>query len=155
MFGSKSNFFSSPESVLIKTRHAIKNLLYAKEYAAEQINIYLKAYDFFCRNPFMYDGATIVKDLIDVPGIDLDALLHDYHYVVYNAGTHFYHKWRADWILAKGGEKKGKGSYSSFSKFVGLTITGIFFTPYSYAKRGPILEAQKLALNLDYKTLIK
>jgi hypothetical protein len=28
---------------------------------------------------------TIVKDLMDVPGIDLDALLHDYHYGVCNA----------------------------------------------------------------------
>jgi hypothetical protein len=31
-------------------------------------------------------------------------------------------KWQADWLLAKGGERKGKGSYSSYSKFVGLTI---------------------------------
>jgi hypothetical protein len=43
-------------------------------------------------------------------------------------------KWQADWLLAKGGERKGKGSYSSYSKFVGLTIATLVFTPYSYFK---------------------
>jgi hypothetical protein len=42
-------------------------------------------------------------------------------------------KWQADWLLAKGGERKGKGSYSSY-KFVGLTIATLVFTPYSYFK---------------------
>jgi hypothetical protein len=42
-------------------------------------------------------------------------------------------KWQADWLLAKGGERKGKGSYSSYSKFVGLTIATLV-TPYSYFK---------------------
>jgi hypothetical protein len=36
--------------------------------------------------------------------------------------------------LLKGGERKGKGSYSSYSKFVGLTIATLVFTPYSYFK---------------------
>jgi hypothetical protein len=76
---------------------------------------------------------TIVKDLMDVPGIDLDALLHDYHYGVCNAGVNLKMKWQADWLLAKG-ERKGKGSYSSYSKFVGLTIATLVFTPYSYFK---------------------
>jgi hypothetical protein len=44
-------------------------------------------------------------------------------------------KWQADWLLAKGGERKGKGSYSSYSKFVGLTIATLVFTPYSYFKK--------------------
>jgi hypothetical protein len=53
-------------------------------------------------------------------------------------------KWQADWLLAKGGERKGKGSYSSYSKFVGLTIATLVFTPYSYFKRGRTTKSQKL-----------
>jgi hypothetical protein len=52
-------------------------------------------------------------------------------------------KWQADWLLA-GGERKGKGSYSSYSKFVGLTIATLVFTPYSYFKRGRTTKSQKL-----------
>jgi hypothetical protein len=40
-------------------------------------------------------------------------------------------KWQADWLLAKG-ERKGKGSYSSYR--FGLTIATLVFTPYSYFK---------------------
>jgi hypothetical protein len=43
-------------------------------------------------------------------------------------------KWQADWLLAKE-KRKGKGSYSSYSKFVGLTIATLVFTPYSYFKK--------------------
>jgi hypothetical protein len=43
---------------------------------------------------------------MDVPGIDLDALLHDYHYGVCNAGVNLKMKWQADWLLAKGGERQ-------------------------------------------------
>lgn len=154
MFGSKSTFFSQPIVVLTQTRKAIRRLLDSKGYTKKEIEIYHRAYDFFCRNPSMYDGATVVKDLMDVPGIDLDALLHDYHYLVYSAATHPIMKWKADWILAKGGERKGKGSYSSYSKFIALTLTGIVFIPYSYFKRGGIAEAQKALLLEDYHTLI-
>jgi hypothetical protein len=44
-------------------------------------------------------------------------------------------KWQADWLLAKGGERKGKGSYSSYSKFVGLTIATLVFTLIRILKR--------------------
>jgi hypothetical protein len=58
-----------------------------------------------------------------------------------------------DWLLAKGGERKGKGSYSSYSKFVGLTIATLVFTPYSYFKRGRTTKSQKLIFSEDYSTL--
>jgi hypothetical protein len=86
---------------------------------------------------------------MDVPGID--ALLHDYHYGVCNAGVNLKMKWQADWLLAKGGERKGKGSYSSY-KFVGLTIATLVFTPYSYFKRRTT-KSQKLIFSEDYSTL--
>jgi hypothetical protein len=43
-----------------------------KGYSAEQIAVYIKAL-ITLGNPDDFDGATIVKDLMDVPGIDLDA----------------------------------------------------------------------------------
>jgi hypothetical protein len=45
---------------------------------------------------------------MDVPGIDLDALLHDYHYGVCNAGVNLKMKWQADWLLAKEENEKAK-----------------------------------------------
>jgi hypothetical protein len=129
-------------------------LLYVKGYSEKQVAIYIKAFDYFWKHPDEYDGATLVKDLMDIPGIDLDAMLHDYHYCNYNAGVNLSMKWKADWLIAIGGERKGKGSYSSFSKFVGLTLTTIIFTPYSRFKRGKATEAQKLQFLQDYDTLI-
>jgi hypothetical protein len=37
-----------------------------KGYSAEQIAVYIKAFDYFWENPDDFDGATIVKDLMDV-----------------------------------------------------------------------------------------
>jgi hypothetical protein len=85
---------------------------------------------------------------MDVPGIDLDALLH--HYGVCNAGVNLKMKWQADWLLAKGGERKGKGSYSSYSKFVGLTIATLVFTPYSYFKEDYKVTEINLFRRLQY-----
>jgi hypothetical protein len=56
---------------------------------------YIKAFDYLGK-PDDFDGATIVKDLMDVPGIDL-TLLHDYHYGVCNAGVNLKMKWQADY----------------------------------------------------------
>jgi hypothetical protein len=41
---------------------------------------------------------------------------------------------KCSWLLAKGGERKGKGSYSSYSKFVGLTIATLVFTLFIILK---------------------
>jgi hypothetical protein len=57
----------------------------AKGYSAEQIAVYIKAFDYFWENRMTLTDYS--KDLMDVPGIDLDALLHDYHYGVCNAGV--------------------------------------------------------------------
>jgi hypothetical protein len=42
---------------------------------------------------------------MDVPGIDLDALLHDY-YGVCNAGVNLKMKWQADWLLKENEKAK-------------------------------------------------
>lgn len=154
MLGSTSHFFNQSIEQLALKRRQVNQLLKLKGYNHHQIAIYIEAYNYFCQNPAQYDGATIVKDLVDIPGLDLDAMLHDYHYINYNAAASFVTKWKADWMYAKGNERKGKGQYSAFSRFAGLTIIGIGFVPYARWKRGKIKPEQKKEFLEDYKTLI-
>jgi hypothetical protein len=155
MLGSNCTFFTQPERALFLKRRDVRRLLQAKGYNHHEIEVYLIAYDYFTINKTLFDGATIVKDLCDIIGLDLDAMLHDYHYIVCNAGSNFVTKFQADWMYAKGNERKGKGQYSAFSRFIGLTIAGIGFVPYAYFKRGKISVTQKEQLANDYKVLIK
>lgn len=155
MLGSKSTYFQQSKAVLFKSRDKIFRLLDLKGYDYNEIVIYLTAFDYFCKNTTDFDGATIVKDLQDLPRLDLDAMLHDYHYINYNAGSNFITKWKADWLYAKGNERKGKGQYSAFSRFVGLTLIGIGFVPYAYLKRGKITLNQRSKFLKEYKLLIK
>lgn len=155
MLGSKSTYFKQSPLLLRRKRNDVEALLAIKGYSYPEINIYLAAYDYFCTRTLSFDGVTIVKDLFDIPDLDIDAMLHDYHYIVQNAGSNFTTKWKVDWIYAKGNERKGKGSYSAYTRFVALTIIGIGFVPYAYVTRGCISEHQKQALQNDYKILIK
>jgi hypothetical protein len=155
MLGSQSKYFAQNKEVLDTNRTRVMKLLDYKGYDINEIIIYLKAFDYFCKNPNDFDGATIVKDLQDLPHLDLDAMLHDYHYLVYNAGASFKTKFQADWMYAKGNERKGKGQYSAFSRFVGLTIIGVGFVPYAYFNRGKMSETQKIQISNDYKILIR
>jgi hypothetical protein len=155
MLGSQSKYFAQSKEALFISRDRVFRLLDYKGYSLYEIIIYLRAFDYFCKNPNAFDGATIVKDLQDLPHLDLDAMLHDYHYLVCNAGANFKTKFQADWMYAKGNERKGKGQYSAFSRFVGLTIVGIGFVPYAYFNRGKISETQRKQITVDYKILIK
>jgi len=155
MLGSKSKYFSQDRKVLFECRDKVFRLLDLKGYGINEIVIYLKSFDYFCENPNAFDGATIVKDLQDLPNLDLDAMLHDYHYLNYNAGANFITKFKADWMYAKGNERKGKGQYSAFSRFVGLTIIGLGFVPYTRLKRGKITPFHRKEIAKDYKILIK
>lgn len=136
MFLSTNSFFEQDERILVKRKRDVGKLLRIKGYNYEQVGIYLKAYDYFTLNPKQFDGATFVKDLEDIPNLDLDAMLHDYHYLVLNVSSNLWQKTTADWIFSKGQEKKGKGIYAPYSRFLGLTLLGIFVLPYSLFKRG-------------------
>lgn len=153
MLGSKNKFFKQDLSTLEFKRSDVYALLRIKGYDEEQISIYLKAFNFFIEHKEDYDGATIVKDLCDIPDLDLDAMLHDYHYFKYNVAKSFITKQLADWIYAKGQEKKGKGSYSSFSRYLILAVIGIIWVPYTALKK------RKMSIDNeiynDYKKLIK
>ena len=155
MLGSYSHFFSQGLEILSSSKEDVWTMLKLKGYNEAERQPYIDAFDFFCANPNAFDGATIVKDLCDIPGLDLDAMLHDYHYLKYKVASNVFMKWKADWVYAKGNERKGKGSYSAFSRFVGLTIISIGFVPYTYAKRGRLTKEQKTAFLKEYEILIK
>jgi hypothetical protein len=155
MLGSHNNFFQQEMGVLFDKLEQVRLYLKIKGYSEVEIEIYEKAYNYFCINVFDFDGATILKDLEDLPNLDLDAMLHDYHYIAYHTATNFKYKWKADWIYFKGIERKGKDNIAGFFRFLFLKIIGIGFVPYSYIKRGKMSGLQKNNFNNNYNTLIK
>lgn len=134
MFFSKSDYFKQTSIVLNQKAKDVELYLELKGYNASEIAEYLLAYRYFMDYPTQYDGATIVKDLIDVHDLDLDAMLHDYEYLVLKAGHNFITKWKSDFKYGKGIERKGKSAYAAWSRFAGLTVTGILFVIKSYLK---------------------
>jgi hypothetical protein len=154
MLGGKSAYFSNTLQKLQIDRINIRVLLSIKGYEQDQINIYLNAFDYFSNYPNDFDGATISKDLVDIPDLDLDAMLHDYHYLICKVSSSFRYKFKADWIYAKEQERKGKGQYSSFTRFIGLTIIGIFLVPIGYIRNGKMNQKNKNIISNNYEILI-
>ncbi len=126
---SKSKFFLQNIHILSMYRKEIKKLLQIKNRTAQEVNLYLSAYDFFCLNVTKYDGATFVKDLYDIPNLDLDAMLHDYECLI--GANRNYKSWGiAVWNYYENQRKQGKGNRPG--RLVGLLIIGLFFIPYCY-----------------------
>lgn len=153
MIGSKSKYFHQSPEALAEGRNKIVDYLRIWNYTLEEVCIYLKAYDYFCKNPNDFDGATIVKDLHHIPGLDINAMLHDYMYLIYNAAANLFVKWFCDYLYAKEMERLGKGG-ASWARFTGLKITGIPFAIYANFKRGSITQKQELEFWKDYKILM-
>lgn len=133
MFGSRNNFFFQDLVILKKARTDLERLLLIKKRSKTDIQQYLKAFDYFVVNPKDYDGATIVKDLVDIRTssgyLDSDAMLHDYEYLM-GANLNFIKKWKSDKKYTIGMEKNGKGV--RIVRMIILTIIGVFFVPYKY-----------------------
>jgi hypothetical protein len=122
MLLSKNSFFKQEESVLKIKREVVKDYLEIKEVDPTK---YLIAYDYFCIHQKDFDGATIVKDLLDIPELDLNAMLHDYRYIT-DFGVIKKFKW--DWEYFEGMNKLGKGYRAG--RYIALLISSIFFIPY-------------------------
>lgn len=151
MLGSENLFFYQSKPVLKKRRLDVICLLTIKGYSEKQIALYLEAYDYFCKNPSGYDGATAVSDLCDIPGLDLDAMLHDYHYLVFNAAADGKYKEMADDIFKEGIAKKGKSGYSSWSRKAGLWIASPYLIIRARLKYGRITALQMLQMTQHYQ----
>jgi len=135
MFGSQNKFFCQDKDTLLILREEVSIFLRMKGRSEKSINRYLEAYDYFVKNPSHYDGATIVKDLVDIRNgefyLDLDAMLHDYEYIK-GANSNFIKKWKSDLRYIKNMEKNGKGI--RIPRFIILTISGILYIPYTLLK---------------------
>ena len=131
MFWSRDDTFKKSKQELDILRKNVKAYLHIKERKMSDISDYLNAFDYFVKYPNKFDGATIVKDLEDLKGLDLDAMVHDYDYI-HGANRNFIKKWNADIKYIKNMEKNGKG-IRVFRLFL-LTIIGIVFVPYCYFK---------------------
>ena len=127
MFWSKNNTFFKSKEKLDNLYYDMDVLLRIKGRSESDIWKYKKAFTFFRTFPFKFDGATIVKDLNDLPNLDLDAMLHDYDYLC-GANKSFIRKWQADLNYIKNMEKNGKGI--RIFRLILLTIAGIVFVPY-------------------------
>ena len=128
---SKSDFFKQDRETLAEYRYQLRMMLKYKGRNESEIDLYIEAYDFFCRFTTKFDGATIVKDLVDIEELDLDAMVHDYEYIN-GANRSFIKKWNADIRYIKNMEANGKGI--RVFRFLILTLLGIFFVPYCYIK---------------------
>ena len=131
MFWSRDYTFYNDKETLEKYRKYLKVLLYIKGRDIKDIQEYLNAYNYFITHPSEFDGATIVKDLVDFGELDLDAMVHDYDYL-HGANRNFVKKWKADIKYIKNMERNGKGIRGF--RLLLLTIIGIVFVPYCFLK---------------------
>ena len=127
---SKSKFFEQDEYALEMFREKMVILLQIKNRTQAEISNYCAAYDFFCKFTTKFDGATFVKDLHDLPNLDLDAMLHDYECLT--GSNRNYKSWYiAVWNYYENQRKQGKGNRPG--RLIGLSIIGLFFVPYCMA----------------------
>ena len=131
MFWSRDDTFKKSKTELDILRKNVKAYLNIKERKMSDISDYLNAFDYFTVHSDKFDGATIVKDLVDIGELDLDAMVHDYDYIN-GANRNFIKKWKADIKYIKNMERNGKG-IRVFRLFL-LTIIGIVFVPYCFIK---------------------
>lgn len=137
MFWSRNSFFKQQSNILKNAHDNMVVLLNIKGRSLNDISEYSKAFHYFVKNPNEFDGATIVKDLVDVRTeggyLDADAMLHDYEYI-YGSNSNFKKKWSSDWKYLKFMELNGKGI--RVIRFLVLTIAGLILVPYNtYMKR--------------------
>ena len=128
---SKSNFFFQDRETLAEKRHQVIMVLRFKGLNTQEINKFTEAYDYFRNNPKKFDGATIVKDLHDIKGLDLKAMLHDYECLMgANSSFKLWYVSAYDYYLNH--FKLGNGN--QILRFLGLCILGLFFVPYCKIK---------------------
>ena len=125
----KSQFFKQDDYALEMFREKMVIRLQIKDRTPAEISNYCAAYDFFCKFTTKFDGATFVKDLCDLPKLDLDAMLHDYECLI-GANRNYKLWYIAVWSYYENMRKNGKGN--QIIRAVGLCIIGLFFVPYCY-----------------------
>jgi hypothetical protein len=128
MIFSRPKFFILSDAFLRMKRHDVFELLTMKRIDTER---YMTAYDYFMKNKMKFDGATIVKDLCDIPHLDLSAMIHDYEYIVNLKKRKGFdwlrYKCKVDYQYARDMELLGKGILVPYSRFVLLLLSTPFY----------------------------
>ena len=128
---SYSTYFLTLKNAVVEWQK-IETLLLIKGRSIQDIDNYKIAFNFFVENPTLYDGATIVKDLEDLPRLDLDAMLHDFECIVFAKKN--YKEWcKSAWRYFENMRKNGKGN--QITRLIGIVIIGAFWLPYSKIKQ--------------------
>ena len=124
---SKNTHFQQDRDTLADYRYKMVMILIYKGRTDAEINKYKEAYDFFCKFTTKFDGATIVKDLCDLPKLDFDAMLHDYECLI-GANRNLIKWFQSAWNYFENMRKNGKGN--QIFRFALLCPAGFFFVPY-------------------------
>lgn len=127
MLGSKNNTFYKTRTELDNLYTNMVLLLFLKGRNEEDINQYRKAFTYFRTFPHKFDGATIVKDLCDLPKLDIDAMVHDYECLI-GANRNFIKWFKSAWRYFENMRKNGKGN--QIFRFVLVCFAGLIFVPY-------------------------
>lgn len=135
MLGSKSNFFFQDREMLASKRHHL--IMVLRDFNVRNIDNWTKAFDYFRNNPSRFDGATIVKDLETIKGLDAAAMKHDYAYIHLDFWTWkgLAKKFKADFQYGKDQEATGKGSITAYTRTFLLWLSTPLFYIYLIFKR--------------------
>jgi hypothetical protein len=127
---SDSNYFDQPEEVLNRDSMHLFEVLSNFKISVLKKEAYMKAFRFFQNNPNQFDGATIVKDLQTIKGLDAPAMLHDYQYLHTNFWTRkgFVQKIKYDWQYGENMEELGVSPWAAYTRAVLLIVS----TPLYY-----------------------
>ena len=124
MLFSKNNVFKNQTKRTLEVLDFdIETLLKIKDI---HIN-YKDAFNYLSKNPAQFDGATVVKDLVDLPKLSISAMIHDYEYLInlpkYKGLEWLKYKIRIDWEYGQNLELLGKGYFIPYTRAIALIIT--------------------------------
>lgn len=136
MIFGRPKFFNRDIKQIKLDRSKVKQLLKLKGIDSEA---YLEAFDYFMDNPLDYDGASFVKDLVDLLGLDLAASRHDYDYIFllpqYKGLKWLIAKLVIDFNYGKNMERLGKGIFTPYGRVVLLWLSTPFYLLYKLFKK--------------------
>lgn len=130
---SKSKYFhQSVDALKIKRVH-LENVL--NDFEVKDIDRWLRSYDYFVFNPWLYDGTTIVKDLQTIKGLSMPACNHDYAYLTDRSNwINPIKKIKCDWQYAKDLETVGHSTVVAYSRAILLILTTPMYWVYKFIK---------------------
>lgn len=124
------------------------------KYKPEEVDIYLVAFDHFLECPDDFDGATWTEELFDIPGLDIDAMLHDYLYSALKASVSWKYQVRADQLLSNEMKRRRKSSWNRGYRFTALTISTPIWIPYCWFWKGRrITKGDKVKMDYIFNTI--